>query len=99
MQVQKVQNNNYKNYINTNFSKQSFIYNKTTPYSSDSVSFTANPTKEIKAQTSNLTPKKIEEFVKLNQKPKLLIAMHLNIMAKHLISYILTRPITMTINP
>ena len=62
MQVQRVQNNNYKSYINTNFSKQSFIYNKTIPYSSDTVSFTANPVKEVKAITSNLTPQKIEEF-------------------------------------
>lgn len=62
MQVQRVQNNNYKSYINTNFSKQSFIYNKTIPYSSYTVSFTANPVKEVKAITSNLTPPKIEEF-------------------------------------
>ena len=62
MQVQRIQNNNYKSYINTNFNKQSFNYNKTIPYSSDTVSFTANPVKEVKAITSNLTPQKIEEF-------------------------------------
>ena len=62
MQVQRVQNNNYKSYINTNFNKQSFNYNKTIPYSSDTVSFTANPVKEVKTITSNLTPRKINDF-------------------------------------
>jgi len=55
-------NLNSRKYNNTNISNQPNIYQKTKSYNNDTVSFTANPAKEVKVITPNLTPQKIEEF-------------------------------------
>ena len=62
MQVQRIQNNNNNYRRSIYFCNKSFIYNNSNSYRNDSVSFTANPVKEVKTIASNLTPERIEEF-------------------------------------
>ena len=68
-------NLNSRKYNNTNISNQPNIYQKTKSYNNDTVSFTANPAKEVKTITSNLTPRKINDFfnyahIQFNRNPE-----------------------------